>query len=400
MKVIVFGSGSKTAHTLYNILSEEQLKNFLWCSGKEKPEWFNREEWITGDFTDEEFINSIIVENKPTHVINLSAMTNVDRCELDKHEAVIINHSIPEFISQLSLTHSFHFIHISTDYVFDGLDGLYEINDVISEKCPNWYGITKQSSEKPVLQNKGCVIRTNVLYGSEMYKTDFISSVKEQLMIGQIPSIVVDQYNNPTNLKDLAEVILLAIEKNIQGILHTGGKDWASRWEFAQILALSLNINPADGNILAITSESLKQPARRPRFAGLSLAETEQILDYTFSGMYDYVLEQSIIEQFIDKEENPHWTIFKNLIEVVRKAPNELRKRTQFDFIKHIHGTISFFITNQKIFTEIEIGKTTFSGLLYKKSESESGNTLELITGDVFTLETMKGFLKQVEEHA
>ena len=68
--------------------------------------------------------------------------------------------------------------------------------------------------------------------------------------------------------------------------------------------------------------------------------------------------------------------------------------------MKHLHGTISFFITNQKIFTEIEIGKSTFSGLLYKKSGIESGNSLELIEGDVFTLETMKGFLKQVEEHA
>lgn len=398
MKVIVFGSGSKTAHTLYTLLSEEQLKNFLWCSGKEKPEWFGGEDWITEDFTDEEFITSIIVEHKPTHVINLSAITNVDQCEVDKQEATVVNHIIPEYISLLSTKHSFHFIHISTDYVFDGMKGLYELDDVISENCLNWYGITKQSSEKVVLDNNGCVIRTNVLYGSNLYKNDFISSIKEQLLQKHIPSIVVDQFNNPTHLKDLANVILLVIEKNIQGIVHTGGKDWASRWEVAQILAISLNINPSDGNLLAITSKSLNQKAIRPTYAGLSISKTEELLGYTFSGIYDYVLEQSTIEKLIDKEENPHWTILKNLISVLRSAPNELRKKTQFDFIKHIHGTISVFITNQKIFTEIEIGKNTFSGLLYKKSENE--NSLELITGDVFTLETMKGFLKQVEEFA
>lgn len=398
MKVIVFGSGSKTAHTLYTLLSEEQLKNFLWCSGKEKPEWFGGENWITGDFTDEEFITSIIVEHKPTHIINLSAITNVDQCEVDKQEATVVNHIMPECISKLSTKHSFHFIHISTDYVFDGLKGLYEIDDVISENCLNWYGITKQSSEKVVLDNNGCVIRTNVLYGSYLYKNDFISSIKEQLLQKHIPSVVVDQFNNPTHLKDLANVILLVIEKNIQGIVHTGGKDWASRWEVAQILAISLNINPSDGNLLAVTSKSLNQKAIRPTYAGLSISKTEELLGYTFSGIYDYVLEQSTIEKLIDKEENPHWTILNNLISVLRSAPNELRKKTQFDFIKHIHGTISVFITNQKIFTEIEIGKSTFSGLLYKKSESES--SLELITGDVFTPESMKGFLKQVEEFA
>lgn len=400
MKVLVFGSGSKTAYSLYNQVDKENIQNFIWSSGKEKPEWYKEENWIVGNFNDEEFIKQIIKDIKPTHIVNLSAMTDVDGCEDEKQQATITNHMIPELISELSKEYNFNFIHISTDYVFDGQQGLYEIDDELPlpSQSLNWYAITKRTSEENVLKNNGCVIRTNVLYGSDFYQNDFVSIIKNKLKNSEIPLAVVDQFNNPTNLKDLANTILIAIEKDIKGIIHTGGLDWGSRWEFAQVIAIFQNINPMDGTIISVLSDYLNQKAKRPKFGGLGVNKSEELLDYKFSGLYDYLLENTEIEKLIDKEENPKWTILNNMVKILRIIPNSLRKKTKLDFFKNQHGTVSIFISNEYLYSEIEIGRTTLSGLLFKKVYDESGNSsLDLIQGDVFTFENMPKFFDEVE---
>lgn len=395
MKILIFGSSSKTAYSLFKECTEDKYNVFLWYSTKNKPEWFIGDNWFVGDYSDEDFIKNTIEMHKPDYVVNLSAITNVDVCEDDKEKTILINYLIPKLLAELSSEYGYNLIHISTDYVFDGISGPYEIDEKTSETGIGIYAMTKRDSEKHTLEHNGCVIRTNLLYGSNLPTNDFFEWLKNELKNNKIPIITCEQFSNPTLINDLAKVILMAIQKNLKGILHTGGKDWGSRWEFAQVLAISLNLNDDLDNLVMTNNYGLNQKAIRPKFAGLIIDRSESIIDYTFSGFYDYVLENTNIPKFIDEKENPHWLIFEKLISVLRLLPIGLKKNSIIDLKKNDHGTLSLYISTEKLWTEIEIGKTTLSGVLYALN-GDSG--FDLINGDVFEINEISSFISQVND--
>ena len=98
---------------------------------------------------------------KPDLVINLAALTNVDFCESNHKLAKEININ---GVKNIYDSFEGKIIHISTDYVFDGLNGPYSEKDQVNPI--SIYGKTKLKSEEIILERKGnLVIRTNVLYG-------------------------------------------------------------------------------------------------------------------------------------------------------------------------------------------------------------------------------------------
>jgi dTDP-4-dehydrorhamnose reductase len=394
MKILIFGSGSKTAHSLFNEFSNNKDNEFFWYSGKNKPEWFIGDNWFIGDFGDDDFIKSSIDTVKPDYVINLCAITDVDACEDNKEETILINYLIPKLLSELSSKYEFNFIHISTDYVFNGNSGPYEISEILPDESLGIYAMTKKDSEKHVIENNGCIIRTNMLYGSENHN-DFFSWLKTQIDNKSVPVVTNEQYSNPTLIKDLAKVISICVEKNLKGIIHTGGKDWGSRWEFAQVLAISLGLDPSSNIMIMANSKGLNQKAVRPKFAGLSIEISENILDYTFSGFYDYVLEKSTILKTKDGQDNPEWLIFEKLLKILRVIPNDLRKNSVLDIQKNEHGTISLYISTEKLWSEIEIGKTTLSGVIYRINGEDN---FDLLNGDLFQIEEIDKFILELND--
>lgn len=390
MNILVFGAGSKLAYSFYKVIKDNSNFNTIWISSKNRPEEFISAEWINGNILDDNFVKNTIETTKPNIIINFASYTNVDGCEDDKITSLQVNYEFPLLLSNLVKETEITIIHISTDYVFDGLKGLYAIKDEPSELLQSWYSSTKRDSEKVVLDANGCVIRTNVLYGSETDSPDFLVWLKNRFLSNEPFSVVYDQFNNPTSYRDLALCIMKVIEKDIKGIIHSGGKDWISRWELAQVYALSLGKNPEEISMEPISTKELNQKAQRPLLGGLSIDESEHKLDFRFSGVYDFMIEHSSLNT---NDMQNHFTIFKRLIFVLRKLSNELRKSVSIRCKKNPHNTISILLEGKSIWSEIEIGLHTYSGLIYALNGKSE---LNLQVGDIYDDNSIDNFIKSV----
>ena len=94
------------------------------------------------DITDQQSVNNFLEKNNPDIIINLAAFTDVDKCELEEKKAYEINFN---GVKNLCKNFSGHFIQISTDYVFDGMNGPYNEDDKTNPL--SIYGKTKLEGE-------------------------------------------------------------------------------------------------------------------------------------------------------------------------------------------------------------------------------------------------------------
>lgn len=242
--------------------ADGQLGNCFSLLFKEKYKIFNPKE-SDFDITDKYQVRSFLEKYKPDILLNCAAMTDVDGCERDPYFAENIN-----ALSIKNLLNNFNgfFIHISTDYVFDGKEGPYKEEDSVNPI--NIYGKTKLIGEKIVVENSKnwAILRTNVLFGIDS-KASFVTWVINSLKSNQDINIVDDQINNPIWINDFAKIIDLVISNNINGLFHIGSDTFCSRYEFAHMIADVFDLKKE--KIHPINTESLNQIAPRPLKSGL-----------------------------------------------------------------------------------------------------------------------------------
>jgi dTDP-4-dehydrorhamnose reductase len=184
-----------------------------------------------------------------------------------------------EYIAEAARAIDAHIIHISTDYIFDGKNGPYDENSIPDRV--GYYGRRKLASEK-TLRISGTfftILRTNVLYGiAPNSRPDFVRWVINSLSKNENIRIVKDQINNPTFIDDLIQGINKIIEFRKTGVYNIGGKEFLSRYDFTNRIADYFNLNKK--LISPITTDELKQPARRPLKSGLLILKAETELGY------------------------------------------------------------------------------------------------------------------------
>lgn len=141
-KVIITGSNSLLGQSLLSLLLQEKEKYqvFGFSRGKNRS---GRDDfsYISIDITDAIFLKKSIKEIEPNFIINTAAMTEVDVCENNKDACDLINVTVVKWLTQLSEELKIHLIHLSTDFVFDGIKGYYKETDI-----PNplsYYGASK-----------------------------------------------------------------------------------------------------------------------------------------------------------------------------------------------------------------------------------------------------------------
>ena len=215
------------------------------------------------DITSTEKIRTIIKKHNPEIIINCAAMTDVDGCE--------DNPILAENINALAIKNLLNifkglFIHISTDYVFDGKEGPYKESDIPNPI--NVYGKTKYVGEEIVTHHskQWVILRTNVLFDLAS-KASFVSWVVNSLRENKEIFVVNDQINNPIWINDFAKIIDLVIANDLRGLFHVGSDTLCSRYEFAKMIAEVFNLKK--GKIYPISTESLGQNAKRPLKSGL-----------------------------------------------------------------------------------------------------------------------------------
>jgi dTDP-4-dehydrorhamnose reductase len=222
----------------------------------------------------------VIEKFQPEVVIHAAAMTNVDACETDKESCLINNVHAVEFIVEACNKIGAHLVHVSTDFIFDGLDGPYTED---AEPNPvSYYGWSKAEAEKIVKEKSDswAILRTILVYGvaDHMSRSNVVLWAKGALEKGNSINVVDDQYRMPTLAEDLAEGCLLAATKKANGIFNISGPDYMNIFELVNRVADYFGL---DKSIVHRTDSSgLNQPAKRPPRTGFDLSKSRSILGY------------------------------------------------------------------------------------------------------------------------
>lgn len=277
-RILVVGSNGMLGQSLCKFYSIQNNMLLLGCSVEDKS-LINGFDYLQCDVTKRNEVKKTILDFYPDYIINASAYTNVDKSETERELAWKINVKGIEYIAEAARVLDARIIHMSTDYIFDGKEGPYAENE--KPHPLGYYARTKLASEN-ALKMSGIlytILRTNVLYGADSTsKTGFVRWLVNSLRDGKDVRIVTDQINNPTFVDDLVQAINKVIEYNKTGIYNIGGKEFLSRFEFSEIIADYFGLDKS--LIKPITTDELKQPARRPLKSGLITLKAETELGY------------------------------------------------------------------------------------------------------------------------
>ncbi len=240
------------------------------------------------DITQPETIQSLITSYQPTHLVNCAAYTNVDAAEQDS-AAYLINAQGAEYLAQAATRNGVKFIHVSTDFVFDGTKDLPYFEQ---DSCDpvNAYGQSKWEGEKKVLAAcpNACVIRTSWLFGSE--GKNFFSSLVQWLRTKESLEVIDDQWGRLTYAKDLAQGILDLLDH--EGIFHFANAGKTSRFEVAQFMREELLRRKIScAHVYPVKKERFPLPAKRPTFSVLA---TEKVVQAT--GRHPRSWQESVME--------------------------------------------------------------------------------------------------------
>jgi len=235
------------------------------------------------DITDQSAVKEVLLKYTPDVVINTAAMTNVDACETEKDACRKMNVDAVEYIinAMKMQVNNPHFIHLSTDFIFDGNNGPYRETDI--PYPPNSvYAESKFMSEKLVEKSglKWTIIRTMLVYGvvDFMSRSNIVLWAKDALSKGKTINVVDDQFRCPTLSEDLAEGCTLAALKGTTGIFHVSGEDFMSIIELVKVVADFWQLNKT--LIHPAKTATLGQPAQRPLKTGFILDKARKELGY------------------------------------------------------------------------------------------------------------------------
>ena len=231
------------------------------------------------DLTDSSAVADHIQLVAPHYLIHGAAYTNVDGAEDHPDLAFKVNRDVPKVLAAICADMSVPIIHISTDYVFNGVAGPYAEQAVCDPQ--GIYSISKHAGERAVLDSEAvsAVIRPNVLYGHGIaLKSSFVAWLIGELKAGRSVRIVNDQYNNPTYARRLAGLIREVIQRDAWDIWHFGASEVISRYDFALKIADTFGL--PSHLIHAISTVDLNQKAPRPMRSGLISDKVGQELGY------------------------------------------------------------------------------------------------------------------------
>lgn len=250
------------------------------CFRKLAPEYEDRFEF---DFTDSQTLNIIdrdqvsdyFYDFKPDYCINASAYTAVDLAETESEKAFAVNAEGVGNLAEACAENKTIFIHISTDYVFDGETNIsYSEDDFTNPQ--GVYGASKEKGEDLAmdLQPKTIILRTSWLYSE--FNKNFVKTMLHLFEVKEELGIVNDQFGQPTNANDLAQAVMNIIEKETKtyGIFHFSNYPETTWFNFAQKIAdfsgSKIKLNP-------IKTSEFPTAAKRPKRSTMSLDKIEEV---------------------------------------------------------------------------------------------------------------------------
>ena len=253
-----------------------QLGNEMMLLEKDNPQhtYFNTDV-AELDITNQQAIENFVAENAIEGIVNCAAYTAVDKAEDNEELCQRLNAEAPAYLAHAIGKRGGWMIQISTDYVFDGTNHTPYTED--EDTCPNSvYGKTKLVGELNVqkLCERSMIIRTAWLYstfGNNFVKT-MIRLGKEKPELG----VIFDQIGTPTYARDLACVIMTAINKGIvPGIYHFSNEGVISWYDFTKAIHRIAGITTC--HVRPLHTAEYPTPAARPHYSVLDKTKIKTV---------------------------------------------------------------------------------------------------------------------------
>jgi dTDP-4-dehydrorhamnose reductase len=297
MKILITGSngllGQKLVKALYQDNSVELLAT---ARGENRLKAVGHFPFTSLDITDGPAVEALFRQFQPDVVIHTAAMTQVDDCENEQALCWQLNVTAVDHIVRACTAVGAHLVHLSTDFIFDGIDGPY--TETAIPNPLSFYGKSKLAAEKLIQESSlsWSILRTVLVYGvaEDMSRSNIVLWAKSALEKGQSLRIVNDQFRTPTLAEDLAQGCILAAKQKAQGIYNISGSDYMSVETLVRRVARYFGLD--ESPITAISTASLNQRAPRPLLSGFIIDKAKQELGYsphTFEQGIALVMEQA-----------------------------------------------------------------------------------------------------------
>ena len=263
MKILTYGASGQLG---FELMRQSQALN-LNMQGVAYPQT---------DISDISQVETVFDGCHPDLVINAAAYTNVDGAEAEPEVAMAINKEGPANLARICFANKIPLIHISTDYVFDGVKGApYLESDPVSPLGA--YGRSKAAGEEAVrsVTAEHIILRTAWLYGA--HGQNFVKTILRLAMEKEEIRVVSDQYGSPTSAADLAAAILSMTERigrrgNVNwGTYHYCGAGIVSWYDFADaIVKIGRQYTRLKSiRVIPIKTADYPTPAARPAYSAL-----------------------------------------------------------------------------------------------------------------------------------
>lgn len=232
-------------------------------------------EFYHADLAERAQVEKALLDTRPNVIVNSAAWVDVDGCETDRERALRSNYTVAENLACVSEKQGLYLLQISTDYIFNGRDHPARIDDVPDPL--NYYGRTKLMAEKYIRENHTnfLIARTCALVGTPRSgKTNLLNYFYDNLRAGKRVMAADDIFANPIWTLNLANLIVEAAAGRMTGVVHLGGADYMSRYDFALAFA---EVFGFDQNLIVpVSADSQKRPATRPQYAGLDIERSRE----------------------------------------------------------------------------------------------------------------------------
>ena len=286
MKILITGSNGLLGQKLVSALRNDAEVRLLATSrGADRTPDPLGERYAAMDITSPTEVDAVFAAAKPDVVIHTAAMTNVDACELDPEACQLQNVTATGYLVQAARRHGSHFIHLSTDFIFDGENGPYREEDVPAPL--SIYGQSKLDAEHLVMNAglaKWAIGRTIIVYGiaEGLSRSNVVLWAKSALEKGQPIKVVDDQWRMPTLAEDLADGCIRIAKRGATGIFNLSGPDGMSILELVNRVGAFFHLDTS--LVTPVKSDTLGQPAKRPPRTGFVLDKARRELGYSPRG--------------------------------------------------------------------------------------------------------------------
>lgn len=256
MKVAVTGAAGQLGRALVSRLGAR----VAWSGGRDAL-----------DVRDPAAVARVLDHARPNVVINAAAFNDVDGAESDPASAMAVNAAGPSHLARACRQRGALLVHVSTDYVFDGA----KREPYREEDCPrplSVYGVSKLAGCLLVAAADGphLIVRTSGVFGpggNRVKGGSFVERIVGRARAGQPLRVVGDQVFSPTYAPDLAEALVVLVDRGARGLLHVTNSGSCS-WH--QLAVAALEVAGVRASVEEIRSRDLGAPARRPAYSVLA----------------------------------------------------------------------------------------------------------------------------------